>query len=344
MKDQTLYLNIVGLSVVFKTEIYELFDRIAKDFSFFKRHSNNQTKKNIAITAYLERPNYTILKYKKKWRTSKNSITYDDGDIRYNDYHGKLLSIYNYSKEEGFLWSQDIQKLHEITYLLILSRTGKILDLQGFHKVHAMGIIYRGNCLIGMMNSGVGKSTLLKELLYDKEVEFLSDDTPLVDREGVFHPFPLRLGFNEYPKGLAIKNPEKNIYRLQREFYGQKTLVCIDGLSNPMAHHYRRLIIFEGRQIKGDRTIIRKQYRFLFFCSLLKHMVIGVGLPIIFEYFWRSGLYDFYTKTQIALKRLKTAWILVIQHDSYTIGLGENNKGNAERVKKFINSLSNTGN
>ena len=338
MKRDTLYFDILGLYVVFKTDSNELLHRIEKDFSFFKKAKVDK-EKFIEITSYFQRPDYSILKNKKKWKESKNSITYDVGETRYNDYHGKLLSIYDYTKGKGILWSIDIEKLHEITYLLILSLTGKKLDLLGFHKVHAMGIVYRDVCLIGMMDSGVGKSTLLGELLVDPEVHLLSDDTPLVDKQGRFLPFPLRLGLEDIPKDLLIKNPQKNLYHLKREFFGLKTLICIDGLKNSVASTYKKLMIFEGRRIKGEECLIQRQNRMRFLYSLSKHMIIGIGLPIIFEYFWRSGFRDFLTKTHIALKRGKCALSLIMKHEFYTIGLGENPKKNANKIKDIMNSL-----
>ena len=234
------------------------------------------------------------------------------------------------------LWSRDIEKLHEITYLLILSITGKKLDLLGFHKIHAMGIVYRDVCLIGMMDSGVGKSTLLEALLSDHEVHLLSDDTPIVDKHGRFHPFPLRLGLRDTPKELFITNPQRNIYYLKREWHGLKTLICIDGLRNSVADGHKKLMIFEGRRIKGEECLVERQNRVRFLYALFKHMIVGIGLPIIFEYFWRSGLCDFLTKAHIALKRGTCALSLAQKHDFYTIGLGENPKKNADKIKEII--------
>ena len=338
MQEHCLLLNIFGLYVSLTTKSNELFERVKKDFSFFQEFGKGEARPMI-LGAHLEKPDYSLLEGAKRWRISKNSITYDKKNLRYNDYHGKLLSAYDYAREEGNLWSEHIEKLHEVTYLLILSLTGKKLDVLGYHKIHAMGLVYRGVCLVGMMESGVGKSTLLGELLNDSAVHLLSDDTPLIDREGRVHPFPLRLGFHRLPKGLRVRDYKSNVYHIEREHHGRKVLVCLNGIANPVAKNgYRKLLVFEGRRIKGEGIIISQRGFLPFFYALLKHMVVGLGCPLILEYFWRRGPRDFFVKTSIALLRLRCALKLVWNHDFYSVCLGENPRKNAVEIKKWLDS------
>jgi hypothetical protein len=42
-----------------------------------------------------------------------NAISYDEGPRRYNDYHGLALTIYDFSRERGELWSLDPDLLYE---------------------------------------------------------------------------------------------------------------------------------------------------------------------------------------------------------------------------------------
>ena len=88
-------------------------------------------------------------------------MTYDQGNIRFNDYYGKALTIYNYEHELGEIYSNDLHKLHEICYLSILSRVGKKLDMRGYHKVHAFGIVKNGKALMGVMPGKGGKNDSL---------------------------------------------------------------------------------------------------------------------------------------------------------------------------------------
>ena len=333
----TFMFNVLGLYVRFGTNSNELSEKISKDFSYFKKSGIPDPKKVITIYAFLEKPDFSVLKGGRIWRKSKNSTTYDVGETRYNDYRGKLLSVYDYSKDEGRLWSEDGDKLHEVTYLLILSITGKKLDTLGLHRVHAMAAVYRGVCFVGMMDMGVGKSTLLGHMLVDREVALLSDDIPVVDGQGRFRAFPLRLGLGDIPEALRVRDVEKNVYTIKREFYGTKKLLCLDGIENGVAGGYGRLVIFEGRRAgEGSGVSARRGSPLRLFFALLKHMVVGVGTPVIFEYFWRRGWRDFWVKAHIALLRLGAALVVASENEFYTVFLGNDYGKNADFIKNRL--------
>jgi hypothetical protein len=65
-------------------------------------------------------------------------------------------------------------------------------------------------------------------------------------------------------------------------------------------------------------------------------MVIGFGLPIIFEYFWESGWKDFFVKTEIFLKRFILALKLTLTKDGYDFYLCSDSKKNAEVILKLM--------
>lgn len=324
-----------GTSVLVKSNSKELLERIEKDFYNFLVPLEEKSY-DFKIDSLLESEISVKIPSWPQIRESKNSITYEKGNLRINDYFGKLVSLYDYSKDRGQLYSTDLEKLHEITYLLILSRTGKKLDLEGIHKIHAMGFVYKGVACIGVMNMGVGKSTLLWELLKDPEIELLSDDSPLINRKGEVKSFPIRLGFNSKPIDKVI-DPDENLYSLQREQYGLKHLVCLKGISNPIGCNWGKVIVFEGE--RGDKSL-RRISRLSMFWKLQRHMVIGIGLPLIFEYFWESGLRDFLKKTKIFFLRQIAAWNLVNSSEVMSFSMGKSPSENAELLKSYILGIS----
>ncbi len=62
------------------------------------------------------------------------------------------------------------------------------------HRVHALALAVDRRAMLVLLPMGGGKSTLGAELLRHPDVQLLSDDSPLVDRAGRVHAFPLRLG------------------------------------------------------------------------------------------------------------------------------------------------------
>lgn len=329
--EKTLKLDFMGRGLEVKSNSSELISRLSKDFSYFVSESL-ESAVNFSIRSILEDNCSLSIPKVNPTFSRKNSTSYDSSGIRYNDY-GNLISSYDFKNEVGVLSSSFIERLHEITYLLILSRVGKYFDLKGIHKIHAMGFIYKDVCCVGMMNMGVGKSTLLLELLKDSEIELLSDDTPLVNSQGGIEAFPLRIGVEEIPKGLELKNIEENLYELKREEYGLKKLISLNGFKNEIGSKYSKLVLFEGT--RGGEGI-RKSSKWKLWVALQKHMVIGIGLPLIFEYFWEKGFTDFLRKTKIFFLRQRAALKLVRSCDYYCFSLGESSEENARALKNLL--------
>lgn len=332
--EKSLSFDFMGVGVLVKSNSPELLSRLSRDFSHFLTSSaNNPTfvfNSSLEEEISIEIPPWPLV------RRSKSSLSYERGDIRFNDYYGKLVSIYNYKTEEGELCSYSLEKLHEITYLIILSRVGKYFDLKGLHKIHAMGIVYKDVCAIGMMDMGVGKSTLLLELLKDKGVTLLSDDTPLVTSEGEVKKFPLRIGIEILPEDLVVSDENENLYSLERELYGKKNLICLEGLENNIDDTYKSLVFFEGLRGHGRASGLIKSNKLSMWLALQKHMVVGIGLPMIFEYFWESGPIDFYRKTKIFFLRQLAAFRLLSKCSYYKFYMSEDPGENARVLKESM--------
>lgn len=343
-------LDIYRVKLNFETNSEVIFNKIKKDFSFFIA-SKIFERCDVHIKSFLrdQIPWHLIPEIPSK-RQSKSSITYNDSEnasLRYNDYYGKLLSIYDYQKDQGQLFSSDIDKLHEISYLLILSRSGKRMDLMGLHKLHAFGIVYRGQAILGMMPSKGGKTTHLIQFLKDPQSEFLSDDTPVISRSGKIKPFPLRLGIegnsengNEVERQLKVENREENIYTIKREFFGLKTLISFDGLSSlSIAKEYDQVILFLGRRSHARTCHIVPASKISMLFSLFKYMIIGVGLPIVFEYFWQDSIKDFFIKAKIFLSRCVSAIFLSLKSKTYIVYLGQDIQENTTALKQLASRL-----
>jgi hypothetical protein len=266
--------------------------------------------------------------------TSKNSRTYEKNGVRFNDYYGKLLSIYDYNRDICTLYSTDIERSHEILYLLIHSRIGKTLDLLGLHRLHAMGVRKNGQDFLFVSDSGVGKSTLLAHLLAgDQSLEFLSDDCPLVDENGCIYSFPIRLGASE-EKCLKLLGEET--YKLQRAEYGLKHLLSTKEIKNPLAWSRGcKTVLAFGLRRDGECSIKRLSW-FGCFRRLFRPMVVGVGLPMILEYWWELGSEDFVRKARIGLKRFWAAVYLSFRAEAVEVTIGNDPDENIRTIRKYL--------
>src|SRR6202011_3105060 len=112
-------------------------------------------------------------------RITPNAAIYDRGNVRFNDYQGEALAIYDFASEQGEVWSENADLLYEITYLLCLSRIGEIHDLRRIHRVHALGIAVGDKGALVLLPESGGKSTLCMDVLPYPDTRLLSDAPPL---------------------------------------------------------------------------------------------------------------------------------------------------------------------
>ena len=340
---QRILLDISGVNISISSEWNEILDVLRKDFWGFCNVNVSEKLKidiEIKIIKSTEKPEFPV---KPTSMQTQNALTYDLGKVRYCDYYGKAFTVIDFEKEDARIYGEDFDKIHEIAYLMILSRAGKILDLKGLHKLHAFAVSFNGIAFVCMMPSKGGKSTLLSELLKDSRIKMLSDDIPMVDSLGRVSSFPLKLGFNEIPEHLKVTNPSENIYTMNRELHGLKKLICIKGIEDRVELNstYSKIVLAEGFRIHSDKSEIINTSWLSNFKGLFRHGVIGVGSPIVIEYFWEPGIRDFIKKTLIFFKRLLAFTSLSLRAKKIKIHIGNQPGIAAQSIVNYLEKISN---
>ena len=120
--------------------------------------------------------------------------------------------------------------VHEAAYQYLLSRIGEHLDLKRRPRLHALGLVGGQGAVAVMLPSGGGKSTLALRALEAPGVKLLSEDTPLIDRRGRLHPFPLRIGINATD---ADRVPADHVRRIERMEFHPKLVLELGALRRP---------------------------------------------------------------------------------------------------------------
>lgn len=300
------------------------------EFDYFKAEVD---KTDFNLELILEKAPDGIIPQIPSSKITQNSLTYDQGVVRWNDFHGKALSYYDYDTQQGVIWCPDLDLLHEIAYLMILSLTGKKLDLRGYHKVHACGIRYHGRNILIMLPSMGGKTTLFLELAQQPGVELISDDTPLVSPSGEVLPFPLRVGVEKVPPSIEGSFP---LFR--RQYHHPKYLIPLTSLSAPIAHKTSgSTILIFGKRWQSSTPHMHKISPLKSLKGLIEHMVVGVGLPMVIEYFVRHTPGDWIKLSSIGFKRLKAALQLWQRGESWEIFLGNDSRSNALAILSLVN-------
>ena len=289
---QKITFNFYDVWVSISSETTEVLERVQKDFSYFLTKGVAPAG-HLQITTKFESIDTSFLKNLKK-RKSSNCDMYDDGKIRWNDYFGKALVQFDFLKESAVIFSQDIDALHETIYLVTLSRVGKALDLRGLHRIHAMSAVIKNVSVTCSMHMGNGKTSLLLESLKDPKTVWLSDDSPLISTNGQAFSFPLRIGVTpswlEQHQSSSKHLDFSQIYEISRMKYGRKHLIPIGAISNPIASRsvFPQLILLGAKTNNTCQVMPISAWRAL--PILFLNLNIGLGLPMMREYFFEPGM------------------------------------------------------
>ena len=213
-----------------------------------------------------------------------NFVCFERGDVRYVDYQGKALAIYDYEHDSGQIYCADPSLAYERLYLTLLSRIGEKLDYEGLHRVHSLGIVYQDFGCLFLIPQGGGKTTLAMSLLSHPQVKLLSEDTPFIDRQGRVFPFPFRLGVTNGEHTEPIPERFKRI--AERKFGGYKVLIDLEFFRDKIASNVvRNKYLFCGRRTSGPSPRMVAIGKASALRYLTRDCVFGLGLPQVIEFF-----------------------------------------------------------
>ena len=328
-----MFLNFHGLAVKISCVENSILERLAKDFSFFKVGEVDPSSIFLTVECFFSK--YQGEKWKLPWKKSKNCSFTDFGNKRFYNYDGDLWGEVDFKNEQATFYSQNLNLLHEVTYLYLLSRIGKKLELSGLYKIHACSFSLKGkNFLFPMLMKG-GKSTLFLGSLSAGPFEILSDDAPLVTGQGKLLPFPLRVGLEskqEYPC-----YDSKEFYILERRRFGTKYLMDIASFKNSVAKNteLNSLFLFKSKRVDRPGCVIKKTNRLNLVLNLFINMVVGLGLPYAREFYLEHSVSDFFRLMKIGFGRLISSFLLLKSAQCFSIQLGNQPGMNAKALADF---------
>jgi hypothetical protein len=229
------------------------------------------------------------------------NVVYELGDRKVVEYFGRALSVMDRTSGRLTVQGEDRQLVHEAAYHYIVSRVGEHLDARGLTRLHALGLAGADGAVAVMLPSGGGKSTLVLRALRDERVRLLSEDTPLLDRRGMLHPFPLRIGVNATD---AAELPEGAVRRIERMEFHPKLAVELEAFGDRIErapHPLRHLVI--GHRTLGREAQLRPAVRRAAIGPLLREAIVGVGVYQGMEFVLQRGMRDTFGKLDVAARR-----------------------------------------
>jgi hypothetical protein len=294
-------IDVHGLRVQVSGDWPEPIDNLRRDFVWFERDQDGTVPPHLNIKIERRPPDLDRFGPLVASFVTPRNVVYQGAGFTVVDYFGKAVSVLDRNRGHLTVQGEDEHLVHEAAYLYLLSRFGEHLESKGLTRLHALALAGPSGAVAVLLPSGGGKSTLALRALQADGVRILSEDSPLLDRRGRLHPFPLRIGINATD---ADQLPAGSVRRLERMEFHPKLALDLDAFVDriePSAQRLRHIVI--GRRTLGREARLERLPRAAATGTLMREAVVGVGIYQGMEFILQRGLRDVVGKLDVALLR-----------------------------------------
>jgi len=320
-----LRLDVYGLRVGVAGDWDDVVADVRRDLAWFEAPGDGPIDLLIQVTR--RPPDYAPYGGLSASFVTPRNVVFQDGANTVIDYFGRALLVLERDRASAHVQGEDPAVVREAVGNLVISRVGEHLNAQGLVRLHAIGLSGPAGAVAVVMPSGGGKSTLALRALEDERFRILSEDSPLIDRNGLAHPFPLRIGINPTDAALVpVGYSTRLVERL--EFHPKLVLDVaqfrerIESAPRPLRH----LVI--GRRTLREVARLEPLPRRRATGALLREAVVGVGVYQGMEFVLQKGWGDVLGKSGTAARRARVAGAVLRRATVWQLSLGRDRESN----------------
>jgi hypothetical protein len=295
-------LDVYGLGIAVGGDWPEVVDQVRLDFAWFELPAAPAPPvADVEIRIEHRAPDFDALGDGVASFVTPRNVVYQDGERTIVDYFGRAVTVVDRAAGRVVVQGEDEHLVHEAAYHFLLSRIGEHLEARGLTRLHALGMSGGQGAVAVMLPSGGGKSTLALRALREEGVRLLSEDSPLIDRRGNAHPFPLRIAVN--PTDAATL-PDGTVRRMDRMEFHPKLVLDLEAFSDRVESRpqpLRHLVI--GRRSLGTDASLEPVSRRSAVSTLIREAIVGVGIYQGMEFVLQHGMRDVVGKVGVAANR-----------------------------------------
>ncbi len=330
-----VHLKFYGCIVRVVSTDQRCVENAQRDFSYFLCPPPPAGTRSVTLRLRREAPPKTPAQARRVFRT-REAVCYDYRRVRYVDYSGKALVRYDFDSEEGAVFSLDDDLLHEISYLMILSRIGELLDKKGIHCIHSLAVSVNGSAAICLLPMGGGKTMLALELVKERDCLLLSDEIAAIDKQLRVLPFPLRIGVRQAER-VTREIPARYLRSYRTITFGSKTLIDVDYFIEKIAREPAALrVAMLGERTRTGRPALKRVSRFMTLIHVLRDITLAYQLPRTKAYLLRFDAGYLRAVCAIYLSRVLTGVRLAMSAEWYRFSLAEHPHENAKLIANFF--------
>jgi hypothetical protein len=170
-------------------------------------------------------------------------------------------------------------------------------------------------------------------LLRNDDFLLLSEDTPLIDRRGKILPFPLRIGVRpETDTGI----PGEYLRTVRRMEFDPKTLIDIEYFKDRIGTAVMPGAILIGERNLGTAAAITEISPVAAFQSILKYMIVGLGIYQGLEFLLERGPLELINRSGVVASRGLNGIRLLSRSRAYRFVMGWDIDKNYQTFLDFI--------
>lgn len=311
----------------------DVVDDLRRDFSWFEAEGNGRA--DLEVEVERRPPPFDGYGPLRAAFVTPRNVVYQNGTTTLVDYFGRALLALDRGRCRAVVQGEDFGLVREAAQNLLVSRIGEHLNRLGLVRLHALGLAGAQGGVAVTMPSGSGKSTLALRALADERVRLLSEDSPLLRRDGTLGPFPLRIGVNptdreRIPTGLPVRT-------LERIEFHPKLAIDVEHFSDriepapvPLAH----LVV--GIRTLAERGSLERLGRREVVGPLVREAVIGIGVYQGMEFVFQRGWRDAVGKSGTVVRRALVAGSLLRRATVWRLLLGRDRESNWEALLPLL--------
>jgi hypothetical protein len=327
-------LEVHGLGVVVGGDWPEVVEQVRLDFAWFEQPTAGAPSADVEVAIERRSPDFDALGDGVASFVTPRNVVYQDGERTIVDYFGRAVSILDRASGRLVVQGEDEHLVHEAVYHFLLSRIGEHLESRGLTRLHALALSGGQGAVAVMLPSGGGKSTLALRALRADGVRLLSEDSPLIDRRGMAHPFPLRIAVN--PTDVASL-PDGAVRRMDRMEFHPKLVLDLEAFADRVESRpqpLRHLVI--GRRSLGTHASLEPVPRRSAVSTLIREAIVGVGIYQGMEFILQHGMRDTVGKLGIAATRTACCSAVLARAKVWQLTVGRDHARNWETLAPLL--------
>jgi hypothetical protein len=330
----TLALSVYGLEIGVESNWAEILDALRLDFGWFVASTRATKKEDVHIFVEQGLPDHARYADAARAFVTPRNVVFQEPERTLVDYFGRVLLVRDNTTGAVEITGDEPSIVHEAAYQFLLSRLGEHFDHMGMPRIHGVGLVGNQGGVVVMLPSGGGKTTLALRALREDSVKLLSDDSPLLDKHGMLHPFPLRIGVNESD---AANLPTAAVRRIERMEFHPKLALELEAFADRISKEpapLRHLVI--ARRSLGENGRLERLPRRRATGTLFREAVVGVGIYQGMEFVLQHGMRDVVGKAGVARMRAARCARALARANVWLLTLGRDHESNWAALRSLL--------